>query len=155
MGSLACRRKSKSVIGSIQHDTSIEVAPSGGSSFVIATLDDVRLECNFRGVRATHGSVVVVTRNIASGSVSSGFAIQATSSAVNPTLDSSMSACNCGTGVHSGGAMASARVTRSTIADNAVQGLQSPGGAIASFGNNQVADDAGDNGAAMPTVPQI
>jgi hypothetical protein len=135
--------------------SAIEVAPSGGSSFAYAALDDVRLEGNYRGVRATDGSKVTVTRSVSSGNVANGFVIQAASRAVSLTLDSSVSTVNGGTGVYSGGALATARVTNSTITDNTVQGLQSVGGAIVSFGNNRVAGNVGGNGAATQTVPQI
>ncbi len=133
----------------------IDVVP-GGSAIAFAALDDVRLENNNRGLRATDGATVMVTRSVSSGNLYNGFVIQSTSRAVTLTLDSSVSSGNGGTGVYSGGAMATARVTNSTITDNGVQGLQSSaGGAIVSFGNNRVAGNAGGNGAPTQTVSQM
>lgn len=133
----------------------IDIIPNGASAFAYAALTDVRLENNLRGLRAQDGSTVTITHSVASGNLNNGFVGVATSRPVTMSIENSMSTLNGASGVYSGGAQSTFRISTSLITDNSAMGLQSVGGAIVSFGNNRVAGNGGGDGAPTQTVPQI
>jgi hypothetical protein len=120
----------------------------------VANLSGVALDGNGRGLRAEDGATVMVRDSYATGNIANGFVAVATSRAVNVTLENVVSAGNGATGVYAG-ALASIKISNMMVTKNNA-GLQAvAGGAITSFGNNRVFDNAINNGPANTTVPQI
>ena len=120
-----------------------------------ASLDDVHVENNLRGIRAQDGTTVTISRSVASSNDNAGFNAVAVSRPVIMSIDNSTSSLNGGSGISSSGAQATVRVSASMIVDNTGAGFSNVGGAIISFGNNRVTGNAGGDGAPTQTLPQI
>jgi hypothetical protein len=128
--------------------------PSGGSSFggvfidpglggsVTASLDNVRIEQNFHGLRVQGNAKVTATRTLVAGNVGSGFFVTSPSN-TELNLDHCTSSAN-GTGVRSGGGTATVRMSTCEVTDNTVGLAPVSGGTIASFGNNRIAGNMTD-----------
>jgi hypothetical protein len=131
------------------------------SGTAVASLNNVRLEGNFRGLRADDGSTVVVRKSISTGNVHNGFVATSSASPARPsdlTIEDSVSSFNGissvggGAGVYSGPS-ATIRISNCTITGNGM-GLQLEGnGAIVSFQNNRISANVAGDGTATQTVP--
>jgi len=130
----------------------IDVIPNGALATAFATLDNVRIENNLRGVRAQDGATVTITNSVASGNAAAGFNGSAVSRPAVMSIDYSMSTLNGGSGIASNGAQSMVRVSNSMLMDNSGFGFNSVGGAIVSFGNNRVAGNVSGNGAPTQTI---
>ena len=135
---------------------------AGGAIYVVpqaagsasASVNEVTMQGNARGLRAEDRSTVVVSNSIASGNDANGFVALATTNPVDMSLENTVSARNGQVGVYSG-ALATVRISNVMSVQNNV-GLQSVGGgAIISFGNNRVNGNAGGNGAPTATPGQL
>ena len=126
------------------------VKPTNTGS-AIAALDNVRLLDNQFGMRIEGGTTATVYRSTASGNVTNGFLAVGTAvgnAVLN--LESSVASSNGTNGVKSDVANATVRISNMQVTGNVQNGLSSGGGAIVSFGNNQV-----DDGTPTQTIPQI
>ena len=136
---------------------------AGGAIYVVpqaagsasASVNEVTMQGNARGLRAEDRSTVAVSNSIASGNDANGFVALATGAGpVDMYLENTVSARNGQVGVYSG-ALATVRISNVMSVQNNV-GLQSVGGgAIISFGNNRVNGNAGGNGAPTATPGQL
>lgn len=133
----------------------VPIAPSGNA---IASLNNLKLENNARGVRATEGSTITVRNSIVTGSTSShGFAAAianpAGSGTVDFTVENSLSSGNVGAGFIANGANATMRVSNVTATLNGTYGLYSTnGGKVISFGNNRISGNLPSDGAPTQTI---
>jgi hypothetical protein len=141
----------------IRHNTGggIWIEPGSGST-VTASLDNVRLQQNLWGLKAEQsGTVTVSVRNsLAAGNTSNGFVAKTTGATVNLSLESTVVSANGNNGVAAVNAGATVRLSNVSVMDNLWTGLLAQtGGAIISYGNNQVRGNAPD-GAPTLTVGQ-
>jgi hypothetical protein len=117
--------------------------------FVGASLDRVRLDGNFYGVRAEDNANVTIRDSVAAGNNLNGFQAASTGASVLINLENSTAVGNGGGGVATSGAPAGIVMSNSAIMSNG-QGINtSGGGTVYSFGNNKIIAN-GINGA--PTV---
>jgi hypothetical protein len=106
--------------------------------FVGASIDRVRLDGNFYGVRAENNANVTIRDSIAAGNSTNGFQAASTGAGVLINLENTMAVNNGGAGVATSGAAAGVSISNSTIMSNA-QGINtSAGGNVYSFGNNKI-----------------
>lgn len=107
-----------------------------------AFLDNVRLERNLFGVRAEDRTNVTITNTQAMRNTNDGFhAISTAGGIVTMNLDHSVATLNVAGGVRSEGANATVRIANMLIAGNANGLVSAASGVIASFGNNNNADN--------------
>ena len=128
----------------VGNDTAVFQQPLA-SSTLAATIADVRMANNGAGVRAESGSRVSIAGSTISGSTNSGInAVAPTGTPpVKVSVDGSAVSGN-GVGIKSTQASATVIVSATTVSANAL-GLQSAnGGALLSFGDNQVVENATD-----------
>ena len=113
------------------------------------SLDKVRLDGNFYGVRAENNANVTIRDSIAAGNSTHGFHAFSTGAGILINLENSTATNNGGGGVTTSGAAAGISISNSTIMSNA-QGINtSGGGSVYSFGNNRIIAN-GTNG--EPTI---
>ena len=137
--------------------------PAGGSSFggifvnpgptgsASVSLDNVRIEQNFHGLRVQGRAVVTATGTTAAGNSGSGFFLTAPNGAALH-LDRCAASGN-GTGVRAGGASGVVRISTTVVSDNTLGLAAVSGGVIESFGNNRVAGNTTD-GAPTVLIPE-
>jgi len=102
------------------------------------SLDKVRLDGNFYGVRAENNANVTIRDSIAAGNSTHGFHAFSTGAGILINLENSTATNNGGGGVTTSGAAAGISISNSTIMSNA-QGINtSAGGSVYSFGNNRI-----------------
>ena len=102
------------------------------------SLDKVRLDGNFYGVRAENNANVTIRDSIAAGNSTHGFHAFSTGAGVLINLENSTATNNGGGGVTTSGAAAGISISNTTIMSNG-QGLNtSAGGTVYSFGNNKI-----------------
>ena len=102
------------------------------------SLDKVRLDGNFYGVRAENNANVTIRDSIAEGNSTHGFHAFSTGAGILINLENSTATNNGGGGVTTSGAAAGISISNSTIMSNA-QGINtSAGGSVYSFGNNRI-----------------
>lgn len=120
------------------------------------SMDEVRIENNYVGMRIEGGTFTSVTRSVSSGNVTNGFIAVATAvGAATLNLESTESSNNGANGVRSDLSGAVIRISNMLITNNAGSGLlANGGGAIVSFGNNSVGGNSSD-GSPTSTVPQV
>jgi len=124
------------------------------SGTAVAFLNNLKMESNYRGVRAEDRSTVTVRNSIVTGSVGNGFvAISVAGGTVDYTIESSVSSGNANSGVVSSGTNATMRISNFTATRNAGYGLYPlSGGKIISFGNNRVNGNLLGDGAPTTTL---
>jgi hypothetical protein len=123
-----------------------------GAGSVMATIDRVRLERNRFGVRVEDAARATVRDSSASNNGTNGFVAFSAGGASTLTLEHSLAADNTNNGVSALGAAATVRLSNTTVVGNGT-GLNAGGGAIVSFGNNQITGN-GVDGAPTTTVLQ-
>jgi hypothetical protein len=132
------------------------IQPTASGTATVA-LNGVAMDGNGRGLRAEDGSTVVVRNSQATGGTANGFVGMSTSGtprAIDISLEDTVASANGATGIYSG-AMTTFKISNVLVTRNNA-GLQSTaGGTIVSFGNNRVYGNAGFNGPANTTIPQI
>ena len=131
------------------------VEPGSGST-VTASLDNVRLQHNLWGLKTEQSATVNVNvrNSLATMNTSNGFVARTTGATVNLTLENTVVSSNGNNGVAAVNAGATVRLSNVTVVDNLWTGLLSQGGgAIISYGNNQVRGN-GPDGAPTLTVGQ-
>ena len=102
------------------------------------SLDKVRLDGNFYGVRAENNANVTIRDSIAAGNSTHGFHAFSTGAGILINLENSTATNNGGGGVTTSGAAAGISISNTTIMSNA-QGINtSGGGSVYSFGNNRI-----------------
>ncbi|MBZ0110955.1 MAG: right-handed parallel beta-helix repeat-containing protein [Thermoanaerobaculia bacterium] len=126
----------------------INLAPTG-ASIVEASLENVRLENNFHGLRLVTNTKVTARNTTAASNSGVGFFVTAPNSELS--LDASVSANN-GTGIRTSGSGAVVRLANTTVSGNTL-GLAPTTGAILSFVNNRIAGNTTD-GAPTGTIAQ-
>ena len=120
----------------------IYVVP-GSSASAAATLTDVVMEGNLRGLRIAGGVSAAVRNSVVAGSTGVGFNAGSTDSRTTTmNLDSSTVTSNVGWGVYSG-TNATVYISNMQISGNG-GGITAVGGALISFGNNHVAGNTTD-----------
>jgi Right handed beta helix region len=108
------------------------------SSYLGTSLDKVRLDGNFYGVRAENNANVTIRDSIAAGNSTHGFQAASTGAGILINLENSTATNNGGGGVTTSGAAAGISISNTTIMSNA-QGINtSAGGSVYSFGNNRI-----------------
>jgi hypothetical protein len=106
--------------------------------FVGTSMDRVRLDGNFYGVRAENNANVTIRGSIAAGNSTNEFQAASTGAGVLINLENSTATNNGGSGVTTSGAAAGISISNTTIMSNA-QGINtSAGGSVYSFGNNRI-----------------
>jgi len=116
--------------------------------YVGASLDRVRLDGNFYGVRAESNANVTIRDSVAAGNSTNGFQAASTGASALINLENSTAVGN-GTGVATSGGAAAVIMSNSAIMSNG-QGINtSAGGNVYSFGNNRIIAN-GTNG--EPTI---
>ena len=120
----------------------------GALGTAFAVFENVRLENNRYGMRVESRSNVTVRNSVAAGNINNGFLVYAPLVVGQLSIDSSNISANGGdptsAGAKSEGAGAVVRIANSLISDNSVGVLPQSGGAIISFGNNQLAGNGTD-----------
>lgn len=120
----------------------------GPAGTAFGVFENVRLENNRYGMRVESRSNVTVRNSVAAGNINNGFLVYAPGSVGQLSVDSSNVSANGGdptdAGLKSEGAGAVIRVSNSLITDNSVGLMPQSGGAIISFGNNQLAGNGTD-----------
>lgn len=130
----------------------IFIAPTGTGS-ADASIDGTRLVRNFHGLRVQGNSRVTATNCTATGHAGTG--ILATSSGLTQVNLDGCEASNNVNGIRSEGAGTTVRISDTIVTNNSANGLfPTAGGAIISFGNNQVSGN-GTDGAPTSTVPEM
>ncbi len=133
----------------------IWIEPGSGAT-VTASLDNVRLQHNLWGLKAEQSATVNVNvrNSLAAGNTSNGFVAKTTGATVNLTLENTVVSSNGNNGIAAVNAGATVRLSNVAVVDNLWTGLLAQtGGAIISYGNNQVRGN-GPDGAPTLTVGQ-
>lgn len=114
-----------------------------GTGQVRATLNNVYMIANANGLNVSGATNIMTVRNsVADHNTGDGFGAQ---------LSGQLEIVDCLSAYNASGIDANAngtviRVSRTTVTRNTAQGLNFAGGAIFSYGNNEVAGNAGNNG---------
>ena len=131
--------------------TGIRIGPAAGSAVNEFTCDGCTIfgneASNSLGIFMSAGAIGTITRSSITGNVR-GLYIVNGSVAVEETQIFGNSY-----GVKSGGG-GTVRLSQAIITNNAVEGLEFSGGVIASFGNNRIAGNGGNNGAGLTALGQ-
>jgi hypothetical protein len=130
----------------------IWVKPGAGMT-AKASIDHVRVEGNLFGIKSEQFSSVAIRDSVAASNTNSGFIANSGGSAVDVTIESSISMGNGQNGVVAAGANATARISNATITNNGTGVLSQSSGAVVSFGNNRIRGNTTD-GAPTSTVGQ-
>ena len=130
----------------------IQLARTGAGS-VVATIDRVRLERNRFGVRVEDAARATVRDSSASNNSTNGFVAFSAGGASTLTLEHALAADNTNNGISALGAAATVRLSNTTVIGNGT-GLNAGGGAIVSFGNNQVTGNGVDGAPTSTILPQ-
>lgn len=114
-----------------------------GTGQVRATLDNVEMIANANGLNVSGATNIMSVRNsVASHNTGDGFGAQTSGQLEIIDCLSSFNA----SGIDANVAGTVIRVSRTTVTRNTAQGLNFAGGSIFSYGNNEVAGNAGNNG---------
>jgi hypothetical protein len=119
-----------------------------------ASLDNVVMDGNGRGLRVEGGSNVQVTNSRAVTNTLNGIVgLSVDGRPLTIALDNVLSAGNGATGIYAG-ASTTVHMSNTMVTRNA-DGLLAVGGSIVSFGNNRVINNTASNGPPNATVPQM
>lgn len=129
----------------------IQVLP-GVAGTATASINEVTMQGNARGLRAEGGSTVVVRNSVANGNNANGFVAIAWDRPVDLTIENSVSSRNGAAGVHAG-QLSTVRVSNTVVTGNGVGFEKAGSGGIVSFGNNKVHGNS-TNGTPSATIPQ-
>lgn len=129
----------------------IRLLPASGSAANVLMCDNCKIwghtfENSF-GIHVSQGGKAFVRNSAITGNMRGVSAVDGEIT----VSDSELSGNGHGVRAATGGAV---RLSGVTITGNTVNGLDFGGGIIASFGNNRIAGNAGNNGAGLSAVPQ-
>jgi len=124
----------------------------GAAATAKAVVRNTKLNNNFRGLRAEDGSTVVVEDTAANNNTSNGFVAYGNNNRpVDMTIERSTASMNGSVGVYSG-AQSTVRISNVTATRNSTGLMSASGGAIVSFGTNNVAGNTAADGAPTSRV---
>jgi hypothetical protein len=137
-----------SIVSGNTGGTGILIQPTSTGKAVVA-LENVNVNNNQFGVRATDYANVTVRSSVISENSASGIRCDSSVGAVSIFVEHTQSSHNAGNGVLAVGALALVRISDVTITDNTNGVYYVSGGTVCSFGNNSIAG----NTVTLPPTP--
>lgn len=131
----------------------IAVVPSGGAAR--ATIDHTRLDGNQNGLSVLDDSMVTIRDSVASSNTINGVVLLNSAAPPSASIENCLITNNTSNGIKVTGNKTIARLSGSTVTANDTGLLVAGGGAIESFGNNNVEGNISTNGVPSNTIPQL
>ena len=132
----------------------ILVQPNAGGEARV-TIDHTRLDGNLNGLSVLDASMVTIRDSVASSNTINGIVLLNSAAPPSVSIENCLITDNVSNGIKVTGSKAIARVSGSTVTANDTGLLVAGGGAIESFGNNNVEGNISTNGVPSNTIPQL